>query len=238
MRKLTLCLVATLCASVTACANDEGTMPAEPTTTGGEGKPVGPSRVAAPLDEAGPLAFTPGEAGRTIVRQEPFDIGADREDPLMEDRPSIEVESEHRPPVVVNQDEVEQRTPPGTEACPADLPGLRVDVTDVYDGAAVLVTGDSSQAAALQQQARRMVGLDEGPSAAVAKPGDQPLARGTIGDGVPVQIEVVDLARGARISYFAQDPGDVTRVRNEVRGIAAQMERGNCPSPASSPSTR
>lgn len=213
MRKAWIIAAAALAASTLGCSASDETARADlEYTTGGEGKPVGPSRVAAPLEEAGPRANYPDF--------DHFDVVTDRGDPMMEEEPTV---------------------PAGD--CPATLANLDIDVTDVYDGAAIVVTGDLSQATAIQASARNMVeteaALDD--AAAVAQTAE-PDADAELGEGVGkpeggvvtlpgVRTEVVDLARGARISYFAQDPDDVIELRNAVRRIAAAMQAGTCPTP-------
>jgi hypothetical protein len=170
-------------------------------TTGGDGKPVGPSRMARPLDPAGPRASYPEVA---------TGLGA----------PTAPTSGEQTAP-----------------ECLADFDDLRIDVTDVFDGAAIIVTGGRSHAVALQESARAMAAaqLGETESRLAAAPetlGSEPAE----GLGKPdevampeVRIEVVDLAEGARISYFAVDPDDVIEVRNAVRRVASDLESGACP---------
>lgn len=175
-------------------------------TTGGDGKPVGPSRVARPLEPAGPRANYPAP-------EDTFDIATEQADPMMENGPMAAV------------------------GCPAEIENVRIDVTDVYDGAAIIVTGDNAGAVAIQASARAMAAeqiaeAEEAVAAAPAPSGTEPAE----GMGKPddiampaVRTEVVDLAQGARISYFAEDPDDVVEVRNAVRRLASAMESGTCP---------
>lgn len=213
MRTAWMIAAAALVASSVGCSASEETVRADTEyTTGGEGKPVGPSRVARPLEEAGPRANYPDF--------DQFDIVTDRQDPMMEEEPTV---------------------PAGD--CPATLANLDIDVTDVYDGAAIVVTGDLSQATVIQASARNMVQTEAALSdqAAVAQTAD-PDEDAELGEGMGkpeatvavlpgTRSEVVDLARGVRISFYAQDPDEVIEVRNAVRRIAAAMQAGECPTP-------
>lgn len=211
MRTGWIIAAAALVASSVGCSASEETLRADAEyTTGGEGKPVGPSRVARPLDEAGPRANYPDF--------DHFDVVTDRGDPMMEEEPTV---------------------PAGD--CPATLTNLDIDVTDVYDGAAIIVTGDLSQAAPIQASARNMVeteaALADAPALAqTADPDDDAELGGGVGkpEGTVTVLpgtrsEVVDLALGVRISFYAQDPDDVIEVRNAVRRIASAMQAGECP---------
>lgn len=215
MRTAWIIAAAALAASSAGCSASEETVRADAEyTTGGEGKPVGPSRVARPLAEAGPRANYPALDHEGVV--------ARQGDPMVDDDPTL-----------------------AAGGCPATLLGLDIDVTDVYDGAAIVVTGELAQASTIQASARNMVeaeaALDDSPVLAeTADPDDDAeLGRGM---GKPegsvyvvpgTRTEVVDLARGARISFYAVDPDDVIEVRNAVRRIASAMEAGECPTPES-----
>lgn len=183
-------------------------------TTGGEGKPVGPSRVARPLPEAGPRANYPEP-------QDTFGLAPSPADPMMEDA----------------QTEVGN--------CPAEIENVRVDVTDIYDGAAIILTAENGRATAIQASARAMTASHLAQQAQVAEAPEPAGSEPAEGMGKPdaiampaVRTEVVDLAEGARISYFAQDPDEVIEVRNAVRRLASAMEGGSCaasPQPEEAP---
>ena len=224
----------TLCSPLVGCSSSADTrQDAEPElahakTSGGTSTPVGHSRVARPLPEAGERANYPEgfEIGRTRPVDsdaEPFDIGADTEDPMMERETPVATDGD-RP--------ASDEAAPGPSECLAELGELRIDVTDVYDGAAIIVTSRSVDADRIFERASTLAQAHGATSAAddgtaTAKPGEQP--REAL-DMPPAEVRVIELAHGARIHYLARDTEhDVTELRNAVRRIASSLEQGACP---------
>jgi len=223
------CLPLVGCSSSAETRHDAEPELAQGKTSGATSAPVTASRVAAPLPEAGERANYPEsfEVGRTRPvepRGERFDIAPDPGDPLMENEmptlPETQAAGETAPPASANEG--------GAAQCLAELGDLRVDVTDVYDGAAIIVTSRSVDPDDIYEHAGT---LAQAHGSAEPADGDTATAKpGATLDMPAAEVRVVELARGARIHYLARDTeNDVTELRNAVRRIASALEQGACP---------